>query len=477
MTAPRTPHEIRATLDHPVIDADGHFVEHHPEFHRYLEAEGIDGGLAGLWPYLTFDGRKAWMQSTPDERLANRTFRGPWYGLPTRNTRDRATAIAPALLHERLPELGIDLSILYPSLGLALLSARDGEVRRRSCRALNRYVAAHFADFGDRLLPVASIPTITPAEALDELAFATEELGLRAALIGGFAVRDVPSTPGETWIDSLGLDSAYDYDPLWADLARRGVVAGVHSGSMGWSGRRSISNFSYNHLGNFGGASEATAKSLFFGGVLHRFPSLRVAFLEGGVAWAVQQLHDLVGHFHKRGPAGLEAYAPEQLDVALVDALIDKYRHTMAPVTGEGERLRKMAIAPVHHDFDAAGIATDGDIIEQYTSCYAFGCEADDPLASLAFDRKRLPGGRPLAAIFSSDIGHWDVPDMHEVLPEAYENVEHGLMATDEFRDFMCDNTMRLYLSANPAFFAGTVAERYADGLLKGSAGASPARA
>ena len=36
------------------------------------------------------------------------------------------------------------------------------------------------------------------------------------------------------------------------------------------------------------------------------------------------------------------------------------------------------------------------------------------------------PFGARLKAIFSSDIGHWDVPDMTEVLEEAYEMVEHG---------------------------------------------------
>ena len=276
----------------------------------------------------------------------------------------------------------------------------------------------------------------------------------------------MPSAAGETWIDSLGLDSAYDYDPLWARLVDYGVVAGVHSGSMGWSGRRSITNFSYNHLGNFGGASEATAKSLFFGGVLHRFPRLRVAFLEGGVAWAVQQLNDLVGHFDKRGPRGLEAYAPEAFDAELFDRLIESHAGTLTPDRGEGERLRAMGRAPIHHDFAAAGIEHAGDIATQYTTCYAFGCEADDPLASLAFDRARLPGNSRLAAIFSSDIGHWDVPEMLNVLPEAYENVERGLLDADEFRDFVCDNVARFYLEANPAVFDGTIVEDHARALI-----------
>jgi len=46
----------------------------------------------------------------------------------------------------------------------------------------------------------------------------------------------------------------------------------------------------------------------------------------------------------------------------------------------------------------------------------------------------------PLArahGLFSSDIGHFDVPDMTEVVPEAYELVEHGLLDDDDFRDFM----------------------------------------
>ena len=52
---------------------------------------------------------------------------------------------------------------------------------------------------------------------------------------------------------------------------------------------------------------------------------------------------------------------------------------------------------------------------------FFFGCEADDRLNALAFDRRLNPAGARLNALFGSDIGHFDVPDMREVLPEAYE--------------------------------------------------------
>jgi hypothetical protein len=40
----------------------------------------------------------------------------------------------------------------------------------------------------------------------------------------------------------------------------------------------------YNQIGHFAAAGAALAKSLFLGGVTRRFPELRVALLEGGVA-------------------------------------------------------------------------------------------------------------------------------------------------------------------------------------------------
>ncbi len=63
-------------------------------------------------------------------------------------------------------------------------------------------------------------------------------------------------------------------------------------------------------------------------------------------------------------------------------------------------------------------------------------------------------------------MGHFDVPDMTEVVPEAYELVEHGLLDDDDFRDFMFTNAVRFWGRTNPDFFKGTVVERQAAEVL-----------
>ena len=58
------------------------------------------------------------------------------------------------------------------------------------------------------------------------------------------------------------------------------------------------------------------------------------------------------------------------------------------------------------------------DWLDLYAKPYYFGCEADDRMNAVAFG-KSMPFGARINAIFSSDIGHFDVPDMRDPLPEA----------------------------------------------------------
>jgi len=76
------------------------------------------------------------------------------------------------------------------------------------------------------------------------------------------------------------------------------------------------------------------------------------------------------------------------------------------------------------------------------------------------------PMGVRLGAMMSSDIGHWDVSDMTEVVEEAYDLVEDGLISEEDFRDFTFTNSVRLYAGLNRDFFKGTVCESAVERLL-----------
>jgi hypothetical protein len=207
---------------------------------------------------------------------------------------------------------------------------------------------------------------------------------------------------------------------------------------------------------------------MFFGGVFHRFPALRAAYLEGGISWAVQMLVGLVEHFEKRGPKGLRDLDPKGLDGELYDRLIAENAGPLETTEGWGKTMSTLLDTPdVVNDFEASGVSGTDDICRQITRQCFFGCEADDPLAGLGYDTRRLPGDAPIRPVFSSDIGHWDVAHMHEVIPEAHEHIEHAWMTADQFRGFVCDNSIRMYTEANPDFFRGTSVADYAAGLAR----------
>ena len=69
--------------------------------------------------------------------------------------------------------------------------------------------------------------------------------------------------------------------------------------------------------------------------------------------------------------------------------------------------------------------------------------------------------------MMSSDIGHWDVTDMNEVVEEAHELVDDGLITEEDFRDYTFANAATLYAGMNPDFFKGTACEAALAKLLQ----------
>jgi len=56
--------------------------------------------------------------------------------------------------------------------------------------------------------------------------------------------------------------------------------------------------------------------------------------------------------------------------------------------------------------------------------------------------------------MFASDLGHWDVPMRAQSSPEAWELVERGHVAADDFEAFTHDNALALW---GDEMFADTV--------------------
>ncbi len=457
---------IRARLDHPVIDSDGHHVEFLPLVKDMVREIGGDR-VAQRFEQIT-QGAAIARKLDPDARRQLGLTRMPFWGLPTRNTLDRATAMLPRLLYNRLDSLGIDFAVLYPTYGLIPIHLDDEEVRRAGCRAINKYASECFGDYSDRLAAVAAIPMNTPEEAIDELDHAVGTLGLKAVMMAAYASRPYAGENlprAARWLDFFGFDSPYDYDPVWKRCEELGVAPTFHSTGMGWGSRDSISNYVYNHIGSFGASAEGACRSILLSGVPWRFPKLRFAFLEGGVGWAAGLFADVLGHWEKRGRDHIGHYDPAALDRDRLEALIGEY----GPETFRSriDRLDDALALLSDPDEDRAGIdefsrcaiEKPEDIAEIFAERFSFGCEADDPMNALAFARHLSPMGVRLRAIFSSDIGHWDVPDMEEVLPEAYELVEKGLLDENDFRDFVFAFPAGLWQGTNPDFFEGTAVE------------------
>ena len=471
---------VRARLTHPVIDSDGHTVEFEPGVLDHLQQIGgpriveryktdrFNGMAAGL------SGLANWHRLTPEERRDQRATISPWWALPTKNTLDRATAMLPKLLYERLDDMGLDVTVVYPSLGLFAPHIDDEEIRRAACRAFNSYHAEVFHKYTDRIIPVAVIPMHTPQEAVEELDYAVKTLGMKAVMLAGHVVRPVPLVARTApqvaryayWLDNFCLDSDYDYDPVWAKCVELKVAPTFHSVAMGWGGRTSISTYMYNHIGHFAEMGETVCKALFFGGVTRRFPTLKFAFLEGGVSTGARIYADLIARWKKRNPEAMENYNPANLNAELMVDLCRRYGEEVTE--GRLDRLDKAIGAMMStreapdnkNDFHRCDIKKEEDIRDLFVPHFYFGCEADDPMNATAFNTKANPCGAKVRAVFSSDIGHWDVPDVTAVTEEAYEMVEHGVITEADFRDFVFTNPTTLWTGMNPDFFKGTVVEK-----------------
>lgn len=460
---------IRARLDHPVIDADAHVLEGDWAVHDFIKKVG--------GPDIMKRFEKMGLPGT------QRNHRSMFWAAPSgKYTIDRATCMMPKLYAERLEDAGIDFAIVYTTYGISANQIREDELRQVLARSLNMLYADMFKGVSHRMTPSAVVPTWSPQEAIAELEFAVG-LGLKTITISG-EVRDaIPEVAaidpklGELTqrVTSICMEprNGYDYDPFWQRCMDLGVLPAGHAGAQKTARRQSPDCYSFNRLGTFGVGNEFFARSMIFSGVCRRFPKLKVAFLEGGAGWATQLYNDLFEIHEKRNVDWIyEHQDPSKLDIALMEEMFDRYgQDYLNKERWRGNpdlhQSRRDDDRP-KNDWEVSGIKSGRDIRDQFATNFYFGAEADDCMTAVAFNDKLNHLGVKLKAVFSSDIGHWDVPDMTEVLHEAWEMVEHGHIDDDDFRLFVYENTAEMHHAMNPNFFKGTAVEKDVEKLMAG---------
>jgi predicted TIM-barrel fold metal-dependent hydrolase len=173
--------------------------------------------------------------------------------------------------HARLADQDRDGLVAEVLYGGGPLATDDRDLRAASHVAYNDWLADYCAAAPSRLLGVAYVPCDSPAGAAAEIRRASRR-GLRGALLPA-------APPDASWWDDA-------WNPVWRALVECGMPAGLHVG-FGFARRHRFE----------GGAAfmtdvvmtklemAAPLADLVFGGVLARWPELRVVSVEAYVGW------------------------------------------------------------------------------------------------------------------------------------------------------------------------------------------------
>jgi predicted TIM-barrel fold metal-dependent hydrolase len=466
--------DIHDQLDHPVIDGDGHLLEFMPAALPYMR-EALSAADFDSYLSTTQHLQAQMTGQDVEERRLSRLPRGAWWASPVRNAIDVATSMAPHLMYERLPELGFDYAVLYPSHGLGAAGNPNQAMRTGVCRGFNDFLAGTYGKYSDRYTVAGAIPMHTPEEAIAELDHC-KEIGLKVVAIPQGVLRPIeklaPSAwiePGQThWWDYFGLDSQYNYDSVWQRFAELGFAVTVHWGVGGGLGAPYpfVTNWMANHIGSFAAATAPLVKSLYLGGVTRRLPEVVFGFQECGVGWAAAMLADTIEHWEKRNLENVRLnYDPALLNL---DELEDLMRTHAPEFVGDSsvEEFRAALLAALltgepPEELDewlAMEVSGKDDLVGLFANNFYFGCEADDRGVASAYSASN-PRGAQLKVMLGSDISHFDVPDFEKVLPDARSLVSKGVITADQFKKFTFDNIAELLLRANASFFQGTAVE------------------
>jgi uncharacterized protein len=275
-----------------IIDCDGHLVEPHDLWERYIE-----GALREKAPRIVKD-NKGDIRIALEGRLYpqlegnGKGFPGlpeAWYR-PEGNGFQSQEVVTPQARLKAMDSEGIEIAVPFPTLGLYTVDARDPDLNIAICRAYNNWLNEEYIAADQRRLIGVGMVT------LRDIGAAVEELR-RVHALGFKGVYLRPNPVGGRRLE----DPAHD--PLWAEAERLRMPVMFHEGTDGQlptAGLDRYDNFFMTHIISHPFEQMLAALSMIAGGVAERFPRLKIAFLESGCGWLPFWLHRMHEHFEKR---------------------------------------------------------------------------------------------------------------------------------------------------------------------------------
>jgi predicted TIM-barrel fold metal-dependent hydrolase len=311
------------SLGFPVFDSDNHlyetkdaFTRHLPDRYKraidYVDVRGrtkivVRGTISEYIPNPTFDvvarpgaQEEYFRVGNPEGKSYREIVGDPIRCLPGFR--------APAPRLELMDELGVDQTLMFPTLA-SLLEERmrdDPELTHAVIHSLNEWIHEEWTfNYENRIFttPIITLPIVE--KAIEELEWAVER-GAKTVLI---RPAPVPCYGGSR---SFALEQ---FDPFWRAVVDADVLVSMHASDSGysryqadWTGPQEMLPFRLDAFRTFTMGKrpiEDTAAALTCHGLLTRFPDLRIASIENGADWVIPFLEHLAD-VHRKMPQMFE---------------------------------------------------------------------------------------------------------------------------------------------------------------------------
>ena len=187
---------------------------------------------------------------------------------------------------------GVQAEVIYTSMGMPLFGLDDTDLRLACFRAFNEWAAEYCRYDLKRLIPLGLITLEDIPSAVAELQRIAKQ-GMRGAMIWAEPPDERPY-------------SHPDYEPFWAAAQDLNLPLSLHiltarggTGANQAAGRNFLLS-----LANLHHQIERTISVLVFGGVLEKFPRLKIVSAENDVGWMAYFMYRLDTVQHRLGAVG-----------------------------------------------------------------------------------------------------------------------------------------------------------------------------